>query len=181
MDLTNIQAGKPKLNGFDFEISATTNLQFSFSTIYDFLDTVTTSINNLSTKAQYRTQDNLDTVQDNINAVGGLVAQTSEEINYVEYPQAKQRLENALANLTNQVSSDSTTLQQIKTISTTINTPNNIQPNQQDINNIHQQIMSLINEEQNKLLAINVSENKMEESYENFLAILSTQNDLANL
>jgi hypothetical protein len=168
LDLTNIQAGKPKLNGFDFEISAQTNVQFSFSTIYDFLDTVTTSINNLSTKATSRAQENIDTAE-------GLIAQTSEEINYVEYPQAKQRLENALTNLTNQASSDNTTLQKIKTISTTINTPSDIQPNQQDITKIHQQITDLIDEEQNKLLAINLSESELESSYEDFLAMLNTR------
>jgi hypothetical protein len=49
MDITNVQFKQPKLKGFDYEIDAQTNMQFNFSAISDFLDVLTTSINNLST------------------------------------------------------------------------------------------------------------------------------------
>ncbi|MDR0283209.1 MAG: hypothetical protein LBI53_08245 [Candidatus Peribacteria bacterium] len=49
MDLSNFQLKLPKMQGFDYEIIATTNLQFSFSSIYDFLDNITSTINKIST------------------------------------------------------------------------------------------------------------------------------------
>ncbi|MDR0650311.1 MAG: hypothetical protein LBG59_02650 [Candidatus Peribacteria bacterium] len=52
LDLTNLldfSSLSIKANGFDYEIDAQTNMQFNFSVISDFLDTLTKNINNLST------------------------------------------------------------------------------------------------------------------------------------
>jgi hypothetical protein len=136
-----------------------------------------------------KAQDKVDDSQEWIDNLGGLVSQTSEDINYVDYPQAKQRLENVLATLTTQTSSDNTTLQQIKTISNTINTPSDIQPNQQGVSEIQNEITHLINAEQNKLLALHLLDavppakgegaerESIETSYEKLLAMLEQSNN----
>jgi hypothetical protein len=219
-------------------------MQLNFSTIYDFLETITTTINNLSTTVVHVATDSLNTIADsaqslvdiaqaciddpdpekckanaeegrdstkntrkegrdtttnmwsvgwdNVNntrkegykPISLLDSWITEDINYVDYPQAKQRLENVLAILTTQTSSDNTTLQQIKTISNTINAPSDIQPNQQGVSEIKTQITNLINTEQNKLLALNLLDHEakdgresdntktIENSYDKLLAML---------
>jgi hypothetical protein len=69
-DITNIEAGKPKLKGFDYEIDAQTNIQFNFSTIGNLLDTITTSINNLSTSV-------VSLVNEGTQAVEGTLSDTA--------------------------------------------------------------------------------------------------------
>jgi hypothetical protein len=69
LDLTNIQAKKPKPQGFDYEIIANTNIQFSFTEIYGFLDALTTSINNLSSKVSYSTSERLQQQSENVNTI----------------------------------------------------------------------------------------------------------------
>jgi hypothetical protein len=194
MNLTNIQGKKPRPQGFDYEILATTNIQFNFNDIYNLLDTLTTSINNFSTNvtqsASERLQDQSDKVDQQLRQVEqktqGLIGYTSEEINYVDYPQAKQRLENVLAYFYTQANETSnTTTNAIQTIQSTIQLQSDIQANQAGLNEIQQQITSTMNELVGTKLALSEMNKQLDEkeitnNYDKLLASLVDNTTLTN-
>lgn len=163
LDLTNVQAKRPRPQGFDYEIIVTTNIQFNFSDIYNLLDALTASINNLSTSvtqnASQRVQEEIDKADEEIgDRINNLIGYTSDEINYVEYPQAKQRLENVLAYFNMQTNETSqATTNTIQDIQSAINIQSNIQANQAGLNHIKQQIDNLLTKEQDKILTLSSS------------------------
>ena len=65
MDFTNRSVAPVHNYWLDYEISSEMNLQFDFSVFYDYLDTLTKSINNLSTSATNWLNDKVDYVSDN--------------------------------------------------------------------------------------------------------------------
>jgi hypothetical protein len=78
-----VQASRPRPQGLDYEILATTNIQFNFADIYNLLDTLTTSINNFSTNvtqsASERLQDQSDDIDEKINQLDTLTKEQVEE------------------------------------------------------------------------------------------------------
>jgi hypothetical protein len=51
MDFTNLSIAQIHHYGLDYEISSYVDLQFDFTAFYSYLDTLTKSINNLSTSS----------------------------------------------------------------------------------------------------------------------------------
>jgi hypothetical protein len=62
MDFTNRSVAPVHNYGLDYEISSELDLQFDFSFFYDYLDTLTKSINNLSTSAANWVNSKVDTI-----------------------------------------------------------------------------------------------------------------------
>jgi hypothetical protein len=62
MDFTNRSVAPVHNYGLDYEISSELDLQFDFSFFYDYLDTLTKSINNLSTSATNWVNSKVDTI-----------------------------------------------------------------------------------------------------------------------
>lgn len=62
MDFTNRSVAPVHNYGLDYEISSEVDLQFDFSTFYNYLDTLTKSINNLSTSATNWLNSNVDNI-----------------------------------------------------------------------------------------------------------------------
>ena len=123
MDFTNWSVAPIHNYGLDYEISSYVDFQFNYSDFYDFLDTLTTSINNLTTSSvnwvnsetndlenkefiKYVTEiEDLGwtNVQLNIgmlnNSIDWLV---SDEIEYTDYDTAKSRLKEVLSYFKNE-------------------------------------------------------------------------------
>ncbi|MDR2191134.1 MAG: hypothetical protein LBP53_08475 [Candidatus Peribacteria bacterium] len=194
VDLTNkLKFPKPELNGFDYEIDAQANLQFNFGTIYGFLDNLTTAINNLSTAVSYNISDGMNSIskvaQDGADIVENCINNpeqcktevsmfnglTTDEINYVDYPQAKSRLENVLAYFNTQASQDETTLRELKAIQSTLTTPRTIEANQQGVEEMQQQISKLITDEQSK---IQLTQATLSSDYDQLIRALEKETSL---
>jgi hypothetical protein len=62
MDFTNRSVAPVHNYGLDYEISSELDLQFDFSVFYDYLDTLTKSINNLSTSTANWVNSKVDTI-----------------------------------------------------------------------------------------------------------------------
>jgi hypothetical protein len=62
MDFTNWSVAPVHNYGLDYEISSEVDLQFDFSVFYNYLDTLTKSINNLSTSATTWMNSKVDTI-----------------------------------------------------------------------------------------------------------------------
>ena len=65
MDFTNRSAKPVKNYWVDYEISSYVDMQFNFNDFYEYLDVLTTSINNLTTTVVNWAQNNLNKVVDN--------------------------------------------------------------------------------------------------------------------
>lgn len=182
LDLTNLQAKTPKLQGFDYEIIANTNIQFSFAEIYNLLDVVTTSINNLSSKVSYTSSDRLKQQSESINtekdklqdSIDNVLWYKSDEIEYTDYTEAKSRLNQVLAYFNNQVD-DKSIQNSIKNIQNTIHVPSEINANLDGIQQIKSQVDNIIKQEQSKYLA---AENIIKDDYDQLL--LALQNTKEN-
>ncbi|MDR2415345.1 MAG: hypothetical protein LBD75_01710, partial [Candidatus Peribacteria bacterium] len=223
LDLTNIEALKPKLQGFDYEIDAQTNIQFNFSMIYAFLDAVTKHINNLSTsvvsvinegtqaveatlsdatniaqdclndptKCKNTAEQGRDNIEqrrenagENIENEGkSFLGLTSDEITYTDYPQAKSRLESALAYFADEAQQDEVTTRKLQNIQTLLNTPSDIQANQQGIATIQQQITQLLTTQQEKvqLAKTTLTQDSLTQDYDQLLTALTTTSSLTSL
>ena len=67
MDFTNWSAAPVKNYWVDYEISSYVDMQFNFSDFYDYLDVLTTSINNLTTSVVNGAQDLQNSVVSTVN------------------------------------------------------------------------------------------------------------------
>jgi hypothetical protein len=123
-------------------------------------------------------QDAVDQTSEAISdGVNNALSYTSDEVNYVEYPQAKQRLENVLAYFENKATQQISTTNALQQVQTTIQTPSDIQPNQQGINQMKEEITTLITQQQDKLSLLaqldttngTTDEEKILLSYDNLL------------
>jgi hypothetical protein len=108
---------------------------------------------------------------------------TSNEINYTDYPQAKSRLEEALAYFADQAQQDETTTHKLQNIQTAIQSPSDIQANQQGIANIQQQVTQLLTTEQEKvqLAKTTLTPDTLTQDYDQLLAALTTTPSLTTL
>lgn len=103
LNLLNVRAEPPTLQGFDLEVDVKTNIDFNFDQIYNFLDAVTQDINNWSTRTMYSVNSTLKEVEkkgkkkaDHWEKDLLSLSQTPQHIAYTSYPQAKQRFDESL-------------------------------------------------------------------------------------
>ncbi len=206
MDFTNRSVAPVHNYGLDYEISSELDLQFDFSFFYDYLDTLTKSINNLSTSAANWVNSKVDTiVNDNpvvwameeINGVNVGVnvelwmADTSvinwntdwllsDEIEYVDYDSAKSRLEDVLVYF-NKEMKDTTmwdTIQSsITNIKNQINKENRVESNVQGLEKLQKDVIAYLDEQRS---GYNELATLINTDYEGFLAMIDSQNSNKN-
>jgi len=197
MNFTNLMEAPIKNYWVDYEISSYVNLQFNFNDFYNFMDTVTKQINNLSTAVQSWFQYASSKMQDanndlqgvidwvdganvnvnmNVNTNLGYVWETSDDIDYVDYVNAKGRLKEVLSYFkknTDNSRFEDTFNSSIKKIENQINTPSKIEANLVWIQNVENEIMNYLkdtNTEYSQLADL------INNDYEWFLAMVDNQN-----
>ena len=205
IDFTNVTAAPIKNYGVDYEISSHVDIQFNISTFYSFLDVLTTNINNLTTKVVKETQEWINTAADaafnparkvsegveNVNLQvevdpfkwkgqtsmldDKLEWITSDEVEYVDYSSAKNRLKEVLAyfrqewrstTLTNKLNSA------IDKIENQISTPNIIESNEDGINRVRDQALEYIEGKKSEYSGL---ADMINNDYESFLAMIDSQ------
>jgi hypothetical protein len=70
MDLTNRSAAPIKNYGVDYEIDSYLDLQFNFADFYNYLDTLTKDINNLTNIATNFVNEQVGDLNDELNSIG---------------------------------------------------------------------------------------------------------------
>jgi hypothetical protein len=203
MDFTNWSVAPVHNYGLDYEISSEVDLQFDFSVFYNYLDTLTKSINNLSTSATTWMNSKVDTiVNDNpvvwaleeidwLNANFGIELWMvnnsdlnwnvnwllSDEIEYVDYDSAKSRLEDVLAYF-NKETSDTTMWEtihsSIKSIRNQINKTNTVVSNVEGIEKLQNDVLSYLNKQKSGYDALT---NLINTDYDWFLAMVDSKTD----
>jgi len=136
MDLTNRSAAPIKNYGVDYEIDSYLDLQFNFADFYNYLDTLTKDINNLTNIATNFVNEQVGDLNDELNSIGEVLEEvdgvsigvewkvfgdgwviskadadikwiTSDNIEYVDYESGKGRLKDVLAYFKQEVNSTS--------------------------------------------------------------------------
>lgn len=199
VDLTNIQAKKPKLQGFDYEISVQTNIQMKSDHLFAVLEAITTNINNISIGITDRVEENPvnrleetmnegkeaaeDGIQQSENRVNQQIDSKeisiymNDELEYTDYTTAKQRLEEGLMAF-NTKSKDVATIQStLRNIEEQIHNQSTILTNEQGIIATQQEISNLINQEQERNSQI---KELLSYDFDAFLEILEEDSELTN-
>ena len=168
MNFTNRSFAPLKTYGVDYEVSSYVDLQFTMRDFYDYMDMLTKWINNLSEYVVKQSDDWVSEVSDNpivdlrdsvdgINIKLWMAAQswvdlwlTSDEIKYVDYDRAKDRLNEVLAYFKGEV--NGTTLNSsigsdINKIENQINKPSVVEWNIEWIDEMKGEIMDLLDNE----------------------------------
>ncbi|MDR0283210.1 MAG: hypothetical protein LBI53_08250 [Candidatus Peribacteria bacterium] len=92
-----------------------------------------------------------DSVNQGLDAIENLqLGKNSTELEYKEYPEAKQRLEEGIVNFKN-ISNDQQITNSLKSIEKTINQKNQVAANQQGILETQDEVTSLINTQQERI------------------------------
>jgi hypothetical protein len=102
-----------------------------------------------------------------------LIGYTSDQIEYVDYPQAKKRLETAINTFATEASQQrsASTVQALEQVQHSLRTQSSIEANQEGINQIQQQVTHLIQQEQKTYQSVQTA---LETDYDSFLASLTT-------
>ena len=200
MDFTNFSFAPVRNYGLDYEISSHVDLQFDFSLFYDYLDTLTKSINNLSTSTvNWVNRETSDLVNNNdlvwamesidwvgidVNVEVGMANSASnvdiqwlesDDIEYVDYESAKSRLKDVLAYF-RQETKDTTMWDTVKSwinsIENQINKVNNVYSNNEGLEKLKIDVMKYLDEEKGYYddLAALINED-----YDWFLAMVDAQ------
>ncbi len=201
-DFTNWTPVPVKNYWLDYEISSYVDFQFNFSTFYDYLDTLTTSINNLTTstvKTINEKTNNFVNNEDLLNALDSVESKNiqfdlnlgmlddssinnldvdgilSDEIKYTGYESAKSMLQNVLAQF--KVSAADTTFADslnasIDKIENQINLENVVEPNIQGLEKVEGDLLSYLNDEKVKY---NDLADLIYNDYDWFLAMIDSQ------
>ncbi len=201
MDFTNWSVAPVHNYWLDYEISSQVDLQFDFSTFYNYLDTLTKSINNISTSATNWVNSKVDTiVNDNpvvwaLEEIDGLNANLnvelwmvdvlnldwnidgllSDEIEYVDYDSAKSRLEDVLVYFDNETKNTTmweTIQSSISSIRKQINKTNTVVSNIEGIEKLQNDVMGYLNKQKSGYDAL---ADLINTDYEWFLAMVGSQ------
>lgn len=201
MDFTNRSVAPVHNYGLDYEISSEVDLQFDFSTFYNYLDTLTKSINNLSTSATNWLNSNVDNIISDklgwtLEKIDGIDVDLdlelwmanssnwnwninwllSDEIEYVDYNSAKSRLEDVLVYFNNETK-DTTmweTIQtSIKSIKNQIDKTNSIVSNIEGIEKLQTDVISYLDSQKSEYDKL---ANLINNDYDSFLAMFDSQN-----
>ncbi len=201
MDFTNRSVAPVHNYWLDYEISSQVDLHFDFSVFYNYLDTLTKSINNLSTSATNWVNSKIDTiVNDNpvvwaLENVDWLNANLnielwmadisnlnwnvdwllSDEIEYVGYDSAKSRLEDVLAYFNNETKNTTmweTIQTSITNIRKQINKTNTVASNVEGIEKLQNDVMDYLDKQKSGYDAL---ANLINTDYEWFLAMVDSQ------
>ena len=175
MDFTNLSAAPIKNYWVDYEIDAELDLQFDLDFFYSYLNTLTKSINNLSTavtntvnwamndavnnNAIVWAMESLDSTNINVNLSKldssslrniQIDWMTSDEIEYVDYDSGKSRLKEVLAYFrkeTNATALGDSVESTISKIERQIDRPNWITPNEKWIEDVKKAVISYLDSE----------------------------------
>lgn len=212
MDYTNRSATDVKNYWVDYEISTMVDLQFDLDPIYNFLDTLTTSINNKLTGVLDSMDDVLsDTVQladDVVNSAAISDVQfnatlfdgdrsdgsddwiikvsmneldywlTSDKIEYVNYEDAKDRLQNVLTYFRQQAVNTTFTDRlnsSITKIENQFNSSAVIEPNEEWVETVKKEVLAYVEEQKESYNQLAMLIN---DDYDKFLAMVSEQYDM---
>ena len=217
MDFTNLSVGPIKNYWVDYEISSYVDLQFDFTTFYDYLNILTKWINNLTTSSTKFVNDKMrewldemmgpiiewvDAVENldlNVNAtlvdldksnwnqwligmadsssVNNFDLQwlTTDEIEYVDYESAKNRLEDVLAFFkqeTLNTSLSDTVGKSIDKMENQIRRDNNIVPNKDWLDNVKKEVLAYLDSQKSKYDQL---ADLINDDYDWFLAMVDSQ------
>ena len=202
MDFTNRSPAPLKNYGVDYEISSHVDLQFTMDDFYDYLDVLTKWINNISETVARQWNDWTNDIEDNVvtNTIikgwdwvnwlnldvqiwmtssedADLQWLTSDEIKYVDYDSARNRLNDVLAYFKNEINkttfSDSLGWDVTK-IENEVNKPSVVLGNTGWIDNMKNEIMNYLEGE--KVYYDELS-TMINEDYDSFLAMVDSQSE----
>lgn len=202
MDFTNWSVAPVHNYWVDYEIDSYLDLQFNFTDFYDYLDTLTKSINNLTTSSVNQLNSKLDSmvydseIQWLIDDVDGISYEgnfdltmgdinwdvewvVSDDVEYVEYSKWKSRLREVLALFREETKTTSLgdkVWQSIDKIENQIDRENSITSNTDWLDKVRLEVIEYLDNEKTnyKWLMDMINEN-----YEGFLAMVqSEENDI---
>ena len=202
MNFTNWSPAPLKNYGVDYEISSYIDLQFTMDDFYDYLDVLTKWINNLTetatrwlnnwidklenNDATERFADQLDWINwMNLNVQLWMASSegsdlqwlTSDEIKYVDYDRAKDRLNEVLAYFKNELNKSTFTSSigwDVKNIENDVNKSSVVIWNTEWIDNMKNEIMDYLDGEKVYYDDLATLINK---DYDGFLAMVDSQSD----
>ena len=202
MDFTNLSIAPIHHYGLDYEISSYVDLQFDFTAFYSYLDTLTKSINNLSTSSvNWLNQETNNLVNNNplmwvrdavdwwnininwtigmadpsLSEINNIKWLLSDEIEYVDYDSAKARFEEVLAYFKKETK-DTTMWDDINSsvdkIEKQINRKNTVVSNTKWIENMENEVLAYL--DQRKSWYDDLAK-LIEKDYDGFLAMVESQ------
>ena len=202
MDFTNWSVAPLKNYGVDYEISSHIDLQFTMDDFYDYLDVLTKWINNLSEFIEVKWNEWTSNVENNVvtnKIIKGrdrvdwadfnfelwmassedtdLQWLTTDEIKYVDYDSAKNRLNDVLAYFKNELNKTTFTDSigwNISKIENEVNKPSIVLGNTGWIDNMRNEIMDYLDSE--KVYYDDLS-NLINKDYDSFLAMVDSQSN----
>ena len=202
MDFTNLLRAPIHNYWLDYEITSYVDLQFDFTAFYDYLDTLTKSINNLTTSSVNwvnketnslvndnpltRTLDSVDSMNIDVNlnlwmaddnsfSSFDMTWLASNDIEYVDYASAKSRLQEVLTYFRNETVDTSMgefINSSINSIEHQINKTNNISANIDGIDNLKNEVITYLDKERANYDDL---ANLINNDYNGFLAMVDSQ------
>ena len=201
MDFTNFSVAPVHNYWLDYEISSYVDLQFNFADFYNYLDTLTKWINNLTTSSVNRLNREVDSMVSNnplewirdavdwasvdVNVKLGMSNISSQdvdinwlesdEIEYVDYKSAKKRLEEVLAYFekeTLDTTFGDSVSSSVNSIEKQISKINVVKPNVKGLEKIKNDVVTYLNSEQSEYSNI---ADMINNDYDWFLAMVDSQ------